>query len=76
MINLDKYPDNTILRSSEIAAWLEMPVASVLSMGIKWLPRRKRQYEALAGEVKRSYLGERVNRPVKASGFRLASGGR
>lgn len=58
MVDLDKYPYNTALTSAEIAEWLEVSQRTVLRMPIPWLPRRRRMYVALAGDVREVYLGK------------------
>lgn len=69
MVDLDRYGDNVTLKTSEIAEWLEMDPKSVRRLPINWLDHlRTREGRALAGDVKRAYLGRGERRAIPERG--------
>lgn len=59
MVDLNQYPDETVLRTSEVARWLEVEPKVVLRMPLAPLefPTRERRY--LAADVKAVVRGRR-----------------
>lgn len=58
-VDLDQYPDHAVLRTRELATWLQMPVKTIRRMGVSPLPTGTKEHRYLAGDVKRFLLDAR-----------------
>lgn len=78
MIDLNKYGDEVVLSTREVAEWLGCGVSHVLCMGMTPLPMRRRQNHYTAAEVRRAILGERARRgePTRRGHLQVRSGSR
>lgn len=64
MVDLEKYSDNTLLTTSEVAAWLGFKSTKpVLCMPLPIANIRGRSRHYLAGEVKKHIMGAAQARP-------------
>jgi hypothetical protein len=52
MIDLNQYPDETVLRTSEVAEWLQVEPKVILRMPLAPLEFPTRERRFLAGDVK------------------------
>lgn len=66
MVDLNRYDDDVVLKTREVAAWLEVGVDHVLSLPIEPLPWRTRERRYRAGDVKRAVLGEQARRESRS----------
>lgn len=77
MVDLNRYADDVILTTSEVAQWLGCKPATVLSIpGLRALEHLRRRHKHFrAGDVKRAILQDHRERSAGHE-LRIASGGR
>jgi hypothetical protein len=69
MVDLNRYADETVLRTSEVAEWLEVEPKVVLRLPLAPLEFPTRERRFLAADVKAVVRG----RPAPARGLRRVS---